>query len=426
MMASIHTDRICTSINKQLVGILDSTAFKDWDKRDQLKIGDLIVVNNSFLRREGDATKNSKYLCLNVDPDGEPAILLSPKRINVKFLRIPLARVGQYDLTGLRQAAEEELSQLGSIVFALVGEIGEDEPTAVRLPSTKIKDLEYLRFEPLQDRLAFLDNSAICINRLDDIDVVWKAVFRVLSDVDSPDLDGLADCFERSFSDLREAAGRPVNISRIRPDAPSILSEVVVGIQDQIAAYDQALEAHLADAKDTEALNEVMRIAYNFADGAGDLITLIIGLSDLKPILLWLTVSAQADLAERFACLPFALTGRSKPSLERYKTIVGGARNRAFHDLFAFGRPFRVPLEGNAFRAAQLRLFREHRRVGPALEYQDRELVQLMEGFTRAAERPVPLGFWEKNSEVMHAVAAVAVALREALLMTADAIGRQM
>ena len=423
-MANPRTARICRSINKQLVGILDSAAFKDWDKRDQLKVGDLIVVNNSFLRREGDATKNSKYLCLNVDPDGEPAILLSPKRINVKFLRIPVARLEQYNLIGLPQAVEDELAQLGTIIFSLIGEIGEDEPAEVRLPSTNMESLEYLRFEPKQNELAILDGSKVCIDRLDDIDVVWQGVSHVLSEVDSPDLENLANCFERSFSDLRETAGRPVNIARIDPGAPSILSEVVGGIQDQIAAYDEALAAHLADADDTEALNEVMRIAYNFADGAGDLITLIIGLSDLKPILLWLTVSAQADLADRFADLPFALTGRSKPSLERYKTIVGGARNRAFHDLFAFGRPFRVPLEGNAFIAAQLRLFREHRRAGSALEYQDRELVQLMEGFTRAAERPVPMGFWEKNSEVMRAVAAVAVALREALLMSADAVER--
>jgi hypothetical protein len=29
-----------------------------------------------------------------------------------------------------------------------------------------------------------------------------------------------------------------------------------------------------------------------------------------------------------------------------------------FHDLFAFGRPFRVPLKSDAFQAAALRLFR--------------------------------------------------------------------
>ena len=262
----------------------------------------------------------------------------------------------------------------------------------------------------------------IVINRLDDIDVVWQAISHEITEAGlASELPRLADAFDRVFGDLRDAAGRPVNIAKISRDKPSILSEVVAGIDTQIAHYKQALIAHLADAENTEALNEVMRIAYNFADGSGDLIALMSGLSDLKPLLLWLTISAQISVSERFGSLPFALAGKNKPSIDRYKTIVGGARNQAFHDLFAFGRPFRVPLEGNAFRAAQLRLFREYRRAGSALEYEDRELVQLLEGFTRAAERPVPLGFWEKNSDVMIAVADMARALRDALLLAASA-----
>lgn len=187
----------------------------------------------------------------------------------------------------------------------------------------------------------------------------------------------------------------------------------------QVSAYNDALSSHLQDPDDTEALNEVMRIAYNFADGARDLIALVIGLSDLKPLLSWLTISSQCELAECFGELPFALVGKAKPSLEKYRTLIAGARNRAFHDLFAFGRPFRVPLKSDAFQAAALYLFREYKRGGPALEFKDRELVKLLESFTRAAERPVPLGFWEQDLAVMKAVEDVATALHRALVLVA-------
>ena len=122
-------------------------------------------------------------------------------------------------------------------------------------------------------------------------------------------------------------------------------------------------------------------------------------------------------MAERFTELPFALVGKTKPSLEKYRSLVAGARNRAFHDLFAFGRPFRVPLKSNAFQAAALHLFREYKRAGPALDFKDRQLVELLQGFTRAAERPVPLGFWEQDLAVMKAVEQVAAALRNALVL---------
>jgi hypothetical protein len=116
---------------------------------------------------------------------------------------------------------------------------------------------------------------------------------------------------------------------------------------------------------------------------------------------------------------PFSLVGSAKPSLSRYRSVIAGARNRTFHDIFSIGRPFRVRLSGDAFQHPQLTLFREHGRRDPALTYADRELVELLEGFTRAAEAPVPGGFWETNLDVMDAVVAVARAVRDALLLLA-------
>ena len=419
MSSQEQVNRIYRAVCQEVARILGSQTFQAWKEREPLRLGDLIVFNNSFLYRESltGTTKSKKYLCVTLDSDGEPAVLQIDGRINSTFKRISVRQVDKYTTRELRSSIAEEMEQLGSIVFSLVGRIGDDQPASVALPNST--GFTALQYEPGQQGVADVRDSAVLVNRLDDIDVVWQAIARNLAELDVGNSDELAECFEKSFGDLREAAGRPIDAEDITADAPSILGEVVAGLRQQVSAYNGALTAHLKDPDDTEALNEVMRIAYNFADGAKELIALVIGLSDIKPLLSWLTINAQCELAERFGNLPFSLVGKAKPSLEKYRSLVAGARNRAFHDLFAFGRPFRVPLKSDAFQAAALHLFREYKRSGPALEYKDRELVDLLQTFTRAAERPVPLGFWEKDLAVMKAVEDVACALHQALILSA-------
>ncbi len=412
--------RVYTAACQAVGRILGSRMFEEWTKREPLQVGDLIVFNNSFLYRESlsGTTKSKQYLCVTLDKDAEPAVLQVDGRINSTFKRIPSRQVDKYRRHELRPSIAAELEELGTIVFSLVGRIGEDQPTSVGLPTAS--GFATLQYQPRQAEIADLSESSVLVNRLDDIDAVWQAIARKCAELNVSSAE-LAECFEKSFADLREAAGRPIDVEDISADAPSILSEVVAGLQDQVAAYETALASHLANPDDIEALNEVMRIAYNFADGAKDLIALVVGLSDIKPLLSWLTIHAQCELAERFGELPFALVGKAKPSLEKYRSLVAGARNRAFHDLFAFGRPFRVPLKSDAFQAAALHLFREYKRAGSALEFKDRQLVELLQGFTRAAERPVPLGFWEQDLTVMKAVEQVASALHRALVLAAPA-----
>lgn len=410
---------VYTAAGQEIARILGSKTFLNWKKGESLQVGDLIVFNNSFLYRENitGTTKSKKYLCVTLDGDAEPAILRVDGRINSTFKRIPVRQIAKYKMHDLRASITEELNELGTIVFSLVGRIGDDQPASVELGSDT--GFAQLRYQPDQHETAEVQDSDLLVNRLDDIDVVWKAITTRLAELEIEAGDALSECFEKSFGELRETAGRPIDVEDIAASAPSILGEVVEGVREQVSAYNDALSSHLQDPDDTEALNEVMRIAYNFADGARDLIALVIGLSDLKPLLSWLTISSQCELAECFGELPFALVGKAKPSLEKYRTLIAGARNRAFHDLFAFGRPFRVPLKSDAFQAAALHLFREYKRGGPALEFKDRELVKLLESFTRAAERPVPLGFWEQDLAVMKAVEDVATALHRALVLVA-------
>jgi hypothetical protein len=78
------------------------------------------------------------------------------------------------------------------------------------------------------------------------------------------------------------------------------------------------------------------------------------------------------------------------------------------------------PGSGDALRSPELRLFREYaKRNDPALNFEDRSLVDLLATPTRTHDRPVPVGFWQGNEEVMTAVVDTVRALRRALTVVA-------
>jgi hypothetical protein len=242
-----HVNRIYRAVCQEVARILGSQTFQEWKERESLQIGDLIVFNNSFLYRENlsGTSKSKKYLCVTLDSDGEPAVLEVSGRINSTFKRISVRQAEKYNKHELRPSIAEELENLGTIVFSLVGRIGEDQPASVPLPSST--GLTELRYEPEQQNVADVRSSAVLVNRLDDIDVVWQAIARKLEESETGDSDELAECFEKSFGELREAAGRPIDTEDISANASSILGEVVTGIQEQVSAYDEALTIHLKD-----------------------------------------------------------------------------------------------------------------------------------------------------------------------------------
>jgi hypothetical protein len=414
--------RLLDAVDAETARLLDSASLREWLGEANLRRGDLVIFNNSVLSRDGGITtgpKNAKYLCVKVGDDGVPAVpsyVVTMNRVNKRFKELRERQLSSVHIISLHEAVASEVDRLGVIVRTLVGRIGDDVPSEVKIEN--VSGLELLRYDPDLGEGARLEDLSLSVGRLDDIDIVWAAVKDEVSRVGFADESKLADQFESAFGDLREAAGRPVDVNDVDPSAPSILGSVIERIEDQIDRYASALEAYHADSSNTEAFNEILRVAYNFADGTKGLLGLVVGLSDLKPVLLWLTIAAQAKLTDRFAALPFALVGKAKPSFDKYRSAIAGARNRAFHDVFAFGRPFHVSLSGDAFKSAELRLFQEYgRKARAGLDFEDKELVELLAGFTRVSERGVPLGFWAKNLDVMRAVADLTRALRDALLL---------
>jgi hypothetical protein len=419
MAQGVPVSRVAQAINKAVGRVLSSGPYRAWAGTERIRPGDLVILNNSFLYRDGLTTraKSDKYLARLADVNGQPqppTVVISSSRIISQFKRVSSHAGVQPQKVGLDDAIKDEVSELGTIVFALVARVAPDEPASVRFAFGKLAEL---RYEPAQKETAKFQDPHLSLNSLEDIDSLWSAVRKVLAASGGKADAELEEHFEEGLASLQEAAGRPVDLNDVTAGAGSILFDVVTRIDQQVKAYKQALAVHKGKPQALEPINDLLRIAYNFADGAKALLTLVVGISDLKPLLFWLTIDEQSELADRFSELPFALVGKAKPSLERYRSVISAARNRAFHDFFAFARPFHVDLPGEAFRSPELRLFRQFRSSAPALEFRDRQLVELLEGLSRTPESPVPLGFWEKNQGVMESVANLTRAVQKALVL---------
>lgn len=408
-------------ISQGVLSILQSRTFKTWRADKRFHAGDLIVINNSVLFRDGSSTPKSRgYLAVTAEESDSlklPPVLLTLKtKLINDFKHLQSRQLAQSQSQLLAEALPRELNSMGKIIRVLVARIGDDRPTSIPI---KDPGLTILRYEPDLSSIAEIKGDTLTISRIDDIDTIWQAIEAELAKAGKSD-SRLSETFETDFRTLREAAGRPVDLSIVDADTPSILSEIRESIERETVSYEKSLRRYLESTSNREQYNELVRSAYNFADGASKLLNLFAELCDLKPLISWLILGAQFNLAERFRELPFSLAGKAKPSLKQYSTVISGARNRAFHDVFAFGRPFHIKLDGDAFMDAELRLFQEYgQRNRTALDFADRSLVDLLASFTRVTEMAVPIGFWEKNLHVMKAVEHQVQAVYQALLTIA-------
>src|SRR6266568_9603573 len=89
-----HIAQVCEAIQSQVEHILASRVYQSWISARRMRAGDFIVLNNSFLFRQGTTgtVKNPAYLALRVADDGQSALPVSIVRpagkLNARFKHI--------------------------------------------------------------------------------------------------------------------------------------------------------------------------------------------------------------------------------------------------------------------------------------------------------------------------------------------------
>lgn len=399
-------------IEKSVKGVIETEAFKKWFQNQNVQDGDLVIINNSFIYRKPyiKTSKNEQYLSLKVNHGQactDELFVTKPIEINSDFKLFVKRSQNLPSLTTLKKAVLQEVQRIGSLIFVLIGAL-KDVGSDVALNHSLVKSLKYdhdARNASIED--AGDGIKVFVVNQLTDPEAAWNALKEVLSEEEGDTLSSLETAFAQAYEKLREEAHKnlilPKPGAKRQRNVKTLLSEFLLSVNKQRELYKKALTEYTnSGVREDAHLREAMRIAYNFADDAIKVIELLVSIADLKAVLLWCTIKEHFNLAEAFRELPWTKSLK-KPSLERYREIISGARNRAFHNLLALDRTVVASLEGVQVGAKRLTLFPPYGRRKNYLpfDYEDREIIQVLSKLTRSPETTVPLDFWKKNEKVM-------------------------
>jgi hypothetical protein len=395
--------------------------FAEWLTQQSLENGDLVVVNNSFVFRDKKlikTRKNARFLALVVAGGklGPGVFVTSPGDFDTNFKLLKATSASLPSTKSLEVALKDELAAFGKLSFVLIGEI-RDEAQTVEIKHTYAKEL---RFEPGAGEPSVTergDQRAVIVADLSDPETLWDTIQLTVNADLGAGAEGFKSALSAAFDELHDTAVSTLHLprgSRSGSDS-SFLARLAASIAESRAQYEKSIQRY--ESKEGALhLNDALRIAYNFADDAIKVLQLLVSLADLKTIILWSTISAHYELASAFHALPWAKARRKKPSLELYQQIVGGARNRAFHNLLSFDRPIESDLEGVSVQARTLTILSTHgKRNRVPFDYQDRELIEVLGELTLAPETKVSLNFWKRNATVMKAFEALLIKTEAAL-----------
>ena len=382
--------------------------FSNWFEKEHAQDGDIVIINNSFIYRKPmiKTSKNTKYLCLKVKGsilDKANVYVVQPKDFDDDFKRFSKDSLNLPVFEPLEQAIQTEMNRIGRFVLLLIGELKEN-PASVSLNHRYATELKFAPSAESNTIVPALDNRGkiIIINNLTDPESVWNSLKPNLENELLPSLEKVfVDAFEKLQDEARLKLMLPTKNSRKTNN--SFIGRLHKSVFDQRRVYESILKKSKNNGGVSDRyLREIMRIAYNFSDDAIDILKLLVSISDIKAILLWCTIKEHFDVAVAFHNLPWTKSNK-KPSLERYREIISGARNQAFHNLLRFDRTIEADLEGVDMKARRLTMLQPYglRNTGVTFDYDDREIVEILTDLTRAKLASVPFNFWLKNIAVM-------------------------
>lgn len=403
------------SVEAAVERLLQHPTFLDWSRSISWSSGDLLLVNNSFVFRDVITTKSEWCLAVSVDKSGafKEVKVAQITPFNNDFRRIPAKAQGSVSLMDLKDAVAQQARQMGDLVYLLIGQIEDSTKQSVEVD---VAPFDTVIWDPQLADICNTSGGSILVRETFDEEAIWESLTaQVPDEIDQSALKKVIGIALDELQDLAVATLKLPCPGRVPQGG--VTAAICEILKAERAAYEKALE----NIADPQALNEVLRIGYNFASDATDYIRLIVSVCDLKPLVLWTTIDHHYLLSETFRKLPWTRK-RTKPSLKNYESTIKDARNSAFHNLFPFRKSLSVPLSREALGETELRIFSEHsKKKDNTLNYLDKPLVDVLVGFTRAREVRVSQRFWRANLDVMDATIDLFEATDTALRISLEA-----
>lgn len=398
-------DAITQAVRESARSTINHPAFVSWFKGQKPAPGDLILINNSFVFRDVRTPKSDLYIAFRVSDGGKPAstpAVAFGLKINSDFKLVSAKARNLPTLISLQDAVEKQLHSLGLLVFILIGRVSD---TTVLQEPLKSQAFTKLLWDPSQPKRTSVRGTHLLVSDVSDEELIWSDLekhFRKSGEAPPP---ALREAIGTAIDRLQDRAVATLSLPGSGlASGPTMTDAIVQVLRQHLDSYKTALSGLKSSSTgDSSAQTEVLRIAYNFATDATTFLRLVVSICDLKPIVLWGTISEHHALSEAFRSLPWTRS-RVKASLSSYVSIVADARNSAFHNLFPFRKSLDVDLPDQALKKASLRIFSEYsKKSANALRFQDKELVEVLFEFTRARYRRASFHFWQQNLGVMSA-----------------------
>ena len=396
------SDKMIAAINEDLSRLMQHKEFRNLtSKEGRLAKDDFLIINNTFLHREISTKKDYKYLAFSVNDKGEfdtqVKIAIPSSRVNKdvkKFSKSENIRVISLD-----DSVSQELSELGSLVFVLIGELDESLIPEIEIGSTEFKSIKWLSSS--KDLISF-NGDQIIVKEPYDIDFIWSEINNYYNTNNKPIPKGYFEIITSALRKLQTDAVINLRIPDHTISEDSLIDHFIRTLQNEKNHYEKALQQWIESKyTDESSYDQLLKISYNFAVDAIRLLKLITSICDLKPLVLWGTIAEHFALSESFRNLSFTRS-KNKALLEEYHEIIADARNRAFHNLFPLQKSIEILLPDGSVNDVKLRIFTEFGRQNKnQMQFKDKELADVLLQFTRSKLRYISKTFWLQNSQVI-------------------------
>jgi len=420
MSAGINDIEICISsaVGSFIKDVAQDSNFRKVVKsKKTLRLG----INSSFLYRDKNHVKTTKSnTCLI------PTVNITDKAVRIKRIDVAkdLSIMTHYKILeadrnqetwSLTKAVEIALGELGELVFILIGKSEGEQPVEILLRGGPITTIQ---FDPTAGKDLSLSDGICTLGVPLPVDMVLSQIEEILGNTGQfgdSDRQKVAKAYDELLNQITTVVSLPTGGVNNLED--TLLGKMVLALEEQHNAYKRALEKLAKNRSDKAALNEVLRIAYNFVTDVQPLIFLLMSICDLKPVVFWCTIDKHWALHRAFSKLPWSALGK-KEKIAEYQDIISAARNRAFHHFLPFDNTVEINLEKVNIQAEKLFLFplyRQKERRG--IQLKDQAIIDLFTQFSRAKERPVSYEFWARNCEVLECTCQLVRSTNDALIM---------
>ena len=391
-------DKYLEEVKNQVKLLWENNDFKKWRDTMNLKPGDLILINNSFLLRTGKRTsKNKRYLCLELreNQDYEIKIAKTENNILLDFKKISNKPNEISDIVKIEEEISKQFDALGKIIFVLVGEKVNEEPAEAEINHKMVKKIIW--DSSIEEHFIFKQEKLTVKDPYEDN--FWELLIEFLEKKQNITVDTkLSKKIESSVISVKRKAYIVFKIPENNDfKGETFLSNFIESLDSDLNLYQKKME-------DIEHnINDLLRISYNFLDDGIRLFKLISNICDLKPLILWGTIFYHILQYQELTIIPSLIPG-IKVDLKRYETMIQTARNNKFHRLTNFRRTLQFALPEDAIKSPTLTIFSdfsEKNKKLNKLNFEDRELVEILTHFYRTEELILPNKFWEQNYKVM-------------------------